>query len=43
MTRMRRQPSSGITLEDEPPILRYLNFYSAQLRAENIVDAGASK
>ena len=42
VTRMRRQPSSGITPEDEPPILRYLNFYSAQLRAENSVDAGAT-
>ncbi len=44
VSRMRRQPSSGIAPEDEPPILRYLNFYSTQLRAENGgVDAGAQQ
>lgn len=42
VARMRRQPSSGIAPEDEPPILRYLNFYSAQLRAENS-DAGGNR
>lgn len=41
VTRMRRQPSSGIAPQDEPPILRFLNYYSAQLRAENGPDAGA--
>lgn len=40
VTRMRRQPSSGIAPEDEPPILRFLNYYSAQLRAESAPDAG---
>ena len=40
VSRMRRQPASGIAPEDEPPILRFLNFYSAQLRAENGTDAG---
>ena len=35
VSRMRRQPSSGIAPEDVPPILRYLDFYSAQLRAES--------
>jgi hypothetical protein len=40
VARMRRQPASGIALEDEPPILRFLNFYSAQQRAENGTDAG---
>ena len=38
--RMRRQPSSGIAPEEAPPILRYLNHYSAQLRAESATDAG---
>ena len=43
VSRMRRQPSSGIAPEDEPPILRYLNFYSSQLRAENgAMDAGVT-
>ncbi len=26
--RMRRQPSSGIAVEDEPAILRFLHYYS---------------
>ncbi len=34
VTRMRRQPASGIAPEDEPPILRFLHHYSASLRAE---------
>ncbi len=42
VTRMRRQPSSGIAPADEPPILRFLNFHSAQLRAESAPDAGTS-
>lgn len=33
VTRMRRQPSSGIAIEDEPPILRFLHFYSERERA----------
>ena len=32
VTRMRRQPGSGIAIEDEPPILRFLHFYSARVR-----------
>ena len=42
VTRMRRQPSSGIAPADEPPILRFLNYHSAQLRAESAPDAGPS-
>jgi hypothetical protein len=42
VARMRRQPASGIAPEDEPPILKFLNFYSAQLRADNVTDAGAT-
>ena len=33
VTRMRRQPGSGIAVEDEPPILRFLHFYSERARA----------
>lgn len=40
VARMRRQPSSGIAPDDEPPILRYLNFHSAQLREGNRPGAG---
>jgi hypothetical protein len=32
--RMRRQPSSGIAPEEEEPILRFLRYYSAELRKE---------
>jgi hypothetical protein len=32
VTRMRRQPGSGIALADEPPILRFLHYYSARTR-----------
>ena len=42
VTRMRRQPSSGIAPEDEPAILRFLNYHSAQLRADGAPDAGSS-
>jgi hypothetical protein len=28
--RMRRQPSSGISLTDETPILRFLHYYSTE-------------
>jgi hypothetical protein len=28
--RMRRQPSSGISQADEPPILRFLHYYSTE-------------
>jgi hypothetical protein len=29
--RMRRQPASGITLEDVPVILRFLHYYSVEI------------
>lgn len=32
--RMRRQPGSGISPEDETVILRFLKFYAAELRKE---------
>ena len=28
--RMRRQPGSGISPDDEPPILRFLHYYSEE-------------
>jgi hypothetical protein len=34
VTRMRRQPSSGIAPEEEEPIVRFLVYYSAELRKE---------
>ena len=39
--RMRAQPSSGISLEDEEPILRFLHYYSEQQKARKLhPDAG---
>jgi len=37
VTRMRLQPSSGISEEDEVPILRFLHYYSERqkLRKQN--------
>jgi mono/diheme cytochrome c family protein len=32
--RMRRQPASGIAPEEEEPIVRFLHYYSAELRKE---------
>ena len=32
VSRMRRQPESGIAVEDEPPILRFLHYYSDRVR-----------
>ena len=32
--RMRRQPGSGIAPEDVPPILRFLHYYSSELKAD---------
>jgi hypothetical protein len=29
--RMRRQPASGITLEDVPQVLRFLHYYSVEI------------
>ena len=29
--RMRRQPASGITLEDVPHVLRFLHYYSVEI------------
>jgi hypothetical protein len=34
VARMRRQPASGITQEDTVKILRFLHYYSEQLRAK---------
>jgi hypothetical protein len=34
VTRMRRQPSSGIAPEEEEPIVRFLVYYSSELRKE---------
>jgi hypothetical protein len=34
VARMRRQPGSGITREDVPPILRFLHYYATRPRAE---------
>ena len=39
--RMRRQPGSGITADDVPPILRFLHYHSLTVRAAR-EDAGAS-
>jgi hypothetical protein len=33
VTRMRRQPGSGIAPEDEKPILEFLHFYSEKIKA----------
>jgi hypothetical protein len=30
--RMRRQPASGISPDDEPPILRFLHYFSEEQR-----------
>jgi len=32
VNRMRRQPSSGISLEDQEHILKFLRYYAADLR-----------
>jgi hypothetical protein len=32
VNRMRRQPASGITVEDQEHILRFLRYYAADLR-----------
>lgn len=32
VNRMRRQPASGISLEDQDGILRFLRYYAAELR-----------
>lgn len=34
VNRMRRQPGSGITYEDQGRILRFLRYYAAELRAK---------
>jgi hypothetical protein len=39
VTRMRRQPQSGISPEEEAPILRFLHYYSAR-RGEGAGDGG---
>ncbi len=35
VARMRRQPGSGISIEDEPPILRFLHYYSEEQKKKN--------
>ena len=41
VTRMRRQPSSGISEADAKIVLRFLHYYSAeQLRAKSNLDGG---
>jgi hypothetical protein len=35
VARMRRQPGSGITLEDAGPILRFLHYYSIEQLRKN--------
>jgi hypothetical protein len=43
VARMRRQPSSGISQSDEPPILRFLHYYSVDQkhgRGEGTEDGG---
>lgn len=45
VTRMRRQPGSGISREDTVPILRFLHYYSLdqrQKKHDRDVDAGKS-
>src|SRR5262245_16819181 len=34
--RMRRQPASGISPADEPPILRFLHYYSQAHKKKNV-------
>jgi hypothetical protein len=40
VTRMRRQPASGITLEDQEVILRFLRYYAAEQRRAKAEKAG---
>jgi hypothetical protein len=35
VNRMRRQPGSGISLDDQEHILRFLRYYAAELRAKD--------
>lgn len=35
VNRMRRQPGSGISYDDQEHILRFLKWYAAELRAKN--------
>jgi hypothetical protein len=41
VTRMRRQPGSGISIEDTVKILRFLSYYSRELKAKRESDAAA--
>lgn len=38
--RMRRQPASGISLADRPPILAFLHYYALEQRKRKAGDAG---
>jgi hypothetical protein len=40
VARMRRMPSSGITAQDEQVILRFLHWFSADLRAKKKAKEG---
>jgi hypothetical protein len=40
VTRMRRQPGSGISPADEEPILRFLFYYAAEQRKKRAGNAG---
>jgi hypothetical protein len=35
VNRMRRQPGSGISMEDQEHILKFLRYYAAELRAKD--------
>ena len=40
VARMRRQPESGISLEDSRPILRFLHYYSVEQIRKKAEHAG---
>ena len=40
VNRMRRQPGSGITYEDQERILRFLRYFAADLRAKEAAKKG---
>lgn len=43
VARMRRQPGSGIAPSEEAPILRFLHYYSEQVRADRSAKKGSGK
>ena len=42
VNRMRRQPGSGITFDDQAHILRFLKWYAAELRRRDAEKAGGA-